>query len=128
MKFSTQRHLPLSLSPRNSSAVTAPGPRTVNWQSRAPERVGAVGSIIQLAPPVRSPRAPRATQLLTKLPAQLPAQDGPSVDRPSVDRPSVDTGGQLPGATFGRARLLHAIEVFGSCMMIAAFLVLALFG
>jgi hypothetical protein len=32
------------------------------------------------------------------------------------------------GRAFGRARLLRAVEVFGSCMMIAAFLVLALFG
>lgn len=33
-----------------------------------------------------------------------------------------------PGASFAAKRIAHAVEMFGACMMIATFLVLALFG
>jgi hypothetical protein len=42
--------------------------------------------------------------------------------------PAVDQLAVLPGSEFARARLRHAVEVLGSGLLIAAFLVLALFG
>jgi hypothetical protein len=36
--------------------------------------------------------------------------------------------GPVPGERFASMRRQHAVEMFGACMMIATFLVLALFG
>jgi hypothetical protein len=116
MKFASQRQLPLSF---QSSVRSAYGP------AKAPGRVldGQVANgqaVVRLVTHgVRRSGAVQAAAPVVSLP-----QRGPVV-APGADG---EAGRPTAGARFARARLRHAVEVFGSCMMIGAFLVLALFG
>jgi len=120
MKFATQRQLPLTFSPRSSVAVEASAPRTVRWQSRVPQQNGGARGVIQLTTHARSSQP--HNHAVPNTAAATSAMAGISAGNRTEGRPVSS------GRAFGRARLLRAVEVFGSCMMIAAFLVLALFG
>jgi hypothetical protein len=142
MKFAQQRQLPLSLTQRSSAAVAASDARTVRWQPSAPGQSIAARGVIQLATQARPERA--RTRAVPQAATSGAARVGPGsvTGSPAAsvtgdEGPITGAEGPVTGAeghahragrTFGRARLLHAIELFGSCMMIAAFLVLALFG
>jgi hypothetical protein len=43
------------------------------------------------------------------------------------ERPTADLGRETAGKSFARKRIHHAIEMFGACMMMVAFLALAIF-
>jgi hypothetical protein len=114
MKFATQRQLPLSF---QSSVRSAYGP------AKVPGRVHDGQSVVRLVThgAKRPGGAPAASPAASPVERLVPVA-------PSAGAAVADTPTQVAGARFARARLRHAVEVFGSCMMIAAFLVLALFG
>ncbi len=127
---------PVSGTDRNRRAPTHLV-RAAGWMDTAPSKSFSDSRILRLdtvgpVPLVRDVAARRApsrrngpTVLATRAtqPGRQPAP------RPGADLPVAEVAGaEVPGSVFARKRIEHAIEVFGSCMMLVGVLLLALFG
>ena len=96
---------------------------------RQPERsvqpLAAAFAKSQHATAVRSP-ACASTIRSSAVTQQVAAAQAPAAQ--AKNPLAMDQVAALPGSEFARARIRHAVEVLGSGLLIAAFLVLALFG
>jgi hypothetical protein len=156
MKFATQRQLPLSFAQRldrgagSSVRVLSDSPRAVATRREPPRATalrspggvssGAARSVVgrqpersvqPLAAAFAKATSVRSPACASTIAASATIQPLAAARVPAAlvkNLPAVDQLAVLPGSEFARARIRHAVEVLGSGLLIAAFLVLALFG